>query len=57
MSYRLKYLIDKLIMKAFLYQEPDPRFKTPGKLIKMLSNEERELLKEARSKDFYHHRV
>lgn len=54
MSYRLKHLIDKLLMKAFLYPENDPRYKNPGKIIKKLTKEERELLKGAKSKDFYH---
>jgi len=77
MSYRLKYLINKLIMKAFLFPENDPRYKNPGKIIKKLTKaflfpendpryknpgkiikkltkEERELLKGAKSKDFYH---
>ena len=55
MSYRLKYLIDKLIMKAFIYSENYPKsIKTPGKLIKQLTKEERKLLKGAKSEDFYH---
>jgi len=45
MSYRLKYLINKLIMKAFLFPENDPRYKNPGKIIKKLTT---------KSKDFYH---
>ena len=57
MSYRLKYLIDKLIMKAFVYPEIGIKYggkPTPGRVIKSLSKEERELLKKAKAKDFYH---
>jgi len=54
MSYRLKYLIDKLLMRSFIYTEDYSKIKTPGKLIKKLTKEERKLLKTATSKDFYH---
>jgi len=54
-SYRLKHLIDKLIIRSlFIYNEEHTKVKTPGKLIKNLPKDERELLKGAKSKDFYH---
>jgi len=51
----MKSLIQKLITKAIMvYPEHHTKIKTPGKLIKGLSKEERELIKKAKSKDFYH---
>lgn len=47
---RLKEVIDKLLMSAFFSSYP----RKPGELLKHLSKEEIEILKTAKSKDFYH---
>lgn len=46
----LKEIIDKLLMSAFFISYP----RKPGELVKHLSKEEREILKTAKTKDFYH---
>ena len=50
MSYRLKSLISNLIIKAIVSDND----RKPGKLIKGLPKKDRELLKTAKSSDFYH---
>lgn len=55
----LKYLIDKILTHAFGermftgMRRGNPRSK-PGELIKKLTPEEREILKDAKSEDFNH---
>jgi hypothetical protein len=46
----LKEVIDKLLMMSFLGSFQ----RKPGELIKHLSKEDREILKTAKSKDFWH---
>ena len=46
----LKEVIDKLLMMSFLGSFQ----RKPGELVKHLSKEDREILKTAKSKDFWH---
>ena len=54
---RLSDLIDKLIWKSFIHPvvySIKSKVGKPGEIIERLSKEDRELLKEAKAKDFYH---